>query len=90
MLANENPDLSQKLQAFRKAQADKVLAMKLPKSNPMSDGMILPPATLGMLGGGQLGRLSAPPMSWVIKFGCSTRIATVRPHKLPSGILRRL
>lgn len=31
MLANENPDLSQKLQAFRKAQADKVLAMKLPQ-----------------------------------------------------------
>lgn len=31
MLANENPALSQKLQAFRKTQAEKVLAMKLPE-----------------------------------------------------------
>ena len=31
MLANEDPVLSQKLQAFRKTQAEKVLAMKLPE-----------------------------------------------------------
>lgn len=31
MLANENPALSQKLQAFRTTQAEKVLAMKLPE-----------------------------------------------------------
>ena len=31
MLANENPALSQKLQAFRQAQAEKVLAMTLPE-----------------------------------------------------------
>ncbi len=31
MLANEDPVLNDKLQAFRKAQADKVLAMKLPE-----------------------------------------------------------
>lgn len=31
MLANEDPALSQKLQAFRKTQAEKVLAMKLPE-----------------------------------------------------------
>ena len=31
MLANENPELNAKLQAFRQAQATKVLAMKLPE-----------------------------------------------------------
>ena len=31
MLANEDAALNEKLQAFRKAQADKVLAMKLPE-----------------------------------------------------------
>ena len=31
MLANDNPALSAKLQAFRQAQTDKVLAMKLPE-----------------------------------------------------------
>ena len=31
MLANENPALSEKLQAFRQAQTEKVLAMKLPE-----------------------------------------------------------
>ena len=31
MLANENPELNARLQAFRKAQAEKVLAMKLPE-----------------------------------------------------------
>ena len=31
MLANENPALNDKLQAFRQAQTDKVLAMKLPE-----------------------------------------------------------
>ncbi|MFN4326086.1 MAG: 5-(carboxyamino)imidazole ribonucleotide mutase [Azonexus sp.] len=31
MLANENPALNEKLQAFRQAQTDKVLAMKLPE-----------------------------------------------------------
>ena len=31
MLANENPELNAKLQAFRQAQAAKVLAMKLPE-----------------------------------------------------------
>jgi 5-(carboxyamino)imidazole ribonucleotide mutase len=31
MLANEDPALSQKLQDFRKTQAEKVLAMKLPE-----------------------------------------------------------
>jgi 5-(carboxyamino)imidazole ribonucleotide mutase len=31
MLANENPALSQKLLAFRQAQAEKVLAMTLPE-----------------------------------------------------------
>ena len=31
MLANENPALNEKLQAFRKAQTEKVLAMKLPE-----------------------------------------------------------
>ncbi len=31
MLANENPALNEKLQAFRQAQTEKVLAMKLPE-----------------------------------------------------------
>ncbi|MCG2576248.1 5-(carboxyamino)imidazole ribonucleotide mutase [Dechloromonas sp. XY25] len=31
MLANDNPSLNDKLQAFRQAQTDKVLAMKLPE-----------------------------------------------------------
>lgn len=31
MLANENPELAAKLAAFRQAQTDKVLAMKLPE-----------------------------------------------------------
>ena len=31
MLANENPALTEKLQAFRQAQTEKVLAMKLPE-----------------------------------------------------------
>jgi len=31
MLANENPALNDKLQAFRQAQTEKVLAMKLPE-----------------------------------------------------------
>lgn len=31
MLANENPELNAKLQAFRQAQTEKVLAMKLPE-----------------------------------------------------------
>ncbi len=31
MLANDNPALNEKLQAFRQAQTDKVLAMKLPE-----------------------------------------------------------
>jgi 5-(carboxyamino)imidazole ribonucleotide mutase len=31
MLANDNPDLNAKLQAFRLAQTEKVLAMKLPE-----------------------------------------------------------
>ena len=31
MLANDNPELSARLQAFRKAQTEKVLAMKLPE-----------------------------------------------------------
>jgi len=31
MLANENPELNAKLQAFRQAQTEKVMAMKLPE-----------------------------------------------------------
>jgi 5-(carboxyamino)imidazole ribonucleotide mutase len=61
MLANERRrSCTASLQATSvKTQAEKVLAMKLPRSltgRCDTAGMILPPATLGMLGGGQLGR----------------------------------
>jgi len=60
VLANDNATLARKLSAFRTRQRARVKAMKLPavkKTAAARKEMIGPGAWLGLLGGGQLGRM---------------------------------
>ncbi len=54
MLANHDPALREKLRAFRQEQAARVRSEELDVIEP-----ILPGATIGVLGSGQLGRMFA-------------------------------
>jgi 5-(carboxyamino)imidazole ribonucleotide mutase len=86
------PQLAQRSHDFRRAQAEKVMAMKLPECEPGSERphpdhnrctMILPPATLGMLGGGQLGRFF---VAAAHEMGYQVWVLDPDPHS-PAGLI---